>query len=70
MNRQIRINVNPVANQYSAPAERIIEFSSPAGGGLISLTVVTAAQGDPYLTVELYRLDEGVQVITPKEHWH
>ena len=30
--RKITINTRAVANQYSGPDEKIIEFSSPGGG--------------------------------------
>jgi hypothetical protein len=46
------------ANFYAAPAERIIEFSSKGGGGLISFRV----DDDGVLVIALYRLDPTVQV--------
>lgn len=55
-----KIDVNPVANQYTGRDERIVEFSSDAGGGLISLRVQ-----DESLRVEVYRTDDSVRVITP-----
>lgn len=55
------VNVNPVANKYSAPDERIVEFTFDNGvGGLISFRTVN---GTP--TVEIYRCDMSVIVSTP-----
>lgn len=47
-----------VANGYTAPNERVIEFSHPNGGGLISLR----ATDDGRLIVEAYQLDAAVDV--------
>lgn len=52
-----KVNTNPVANNYSAPNERIIEYSSKSGGGLIAFREV-----DGRLIVELYRHDATVDV--------
>ena len=49
------------ANQYTGPNERIVEFDSSAGGGLISLRVL-----DGRLHVEVYRTDDTVDVVAPK----
>ncbi len=54
---RVRINTNPVAQQYAGQDERIIEYSSPNGGGLISFTLV-----EDTLVVALYRHDETVRV--------
>lgn len=56
-NRDITINTRPGAGQYDGPAERTIEFSSPAGGGLISFTL-----RDDGLAVHVYRQDMAVTV--------
>jgi hypothetical protein len=48
--------LNCVANQYAAPQERIIEFSHPNGGGLISFF----ATDDGRLHVDLYHVDATV----------
>lgn len=61
MNKSIKINTDPVANQYTNPNERIIEFSSPSGGGLISFR----EQGDG-LVVDVYRTDLNVTVLSGK----
>lgn len=57
-----RVNVCPVANGYSGPAERIIEFSSGndtvQAGGLISLRRTDAGT----LDVQLYQQDPTVRV--------
>lgn len=34
--KKIKIITNPVADKYSNPQEKTIEFSSPNGGGLIN----------------------------------
>ena len=56
----IKINTRPVADGYTAEAsnEKIIEFSSPAGGGLISFRL----EGEQ-IVVEVYRTDPGVAVM-------
>jgi hypothetical protein len=53
-----KVNTNPVANNYSAPNERIIEYSSKSGGGLIALRETD----DGRLTVDLYRHDDTVDI--------
>jgi hypothetical protein len=57
----VRVNTSPVANQYASRHERIIEFSSPNGGGLISFTLLD----DGTVRVDLYQLDDTVRVVTP-----
>jgi hypothetical protein len=52
-----KVTTNAVANLYAGPTERIIEFSSEKGGGLISLQVV----GDE-LRLYVYQQDKTVQV--------
>jgi hypothetical protein len=49
-----------VANRYAGPAERIIEFTGKAGGGLISLRNTE----DGATTVDVYRCDPTVDVRT------
>ena len=51
------VKVDCGADHYGLPGERIVEFSSKVGGGLISLRV-----RDGQLYVELYRLDPNVVV--------
>ena len=46
-----------VANAHSAANERIIEFSSKSGGGLIAFT-----EWDGRLIVDVYRCDATVEV--------
>ena len=53
---EISVNTRPVADRYAN--EKIIEFSSPVGGGLISFTVTP----DDQLSVHVYRQDLSVQV--------
>lgn len=52
------VNTNPVANQYTSRNERIVEYSSPNGGGLIRFTVLD----DGTLAVGLYGHDETVKI--------
>ena len=53
----VKITTNPVANHYAGPGERIIEFSSDGGGGLIAFT-----ETDAGLIVDVYRQDPTVTV--------
>lgn len=53
-----KVNVKPVADAYAGPGERIVEFSSDAGGGLISL----ALRDDGKLSVFVYNFDSTVEV--------
>ena len=52
-----KVTINPVANQYAGPDERIIEYSSTAGGGLIAFRVVREQ-----LLVQPYNHDSTVLV--------
>lgn len=58
------VNLKPVAGNYAAPNERIIEFSNgrksmdALKGGLISIRTLD----DGSVVVDVYRLDEGVTV--------
>lgn len=58
--RKPRVTTNPVANRYSSPNERIVEYSAgeSGAGGLISLTVTE----DGRLHVHLYRHDALVTI--------
>jgi hypothetical protein len=58
--RKPKVDTAPVASRYAMDHERIIEFSSAAGGGLISFRIL-----DGRLRVEAYRTDDTVDVITP-----
>lgn len=53
-----RVNTNPVANQYTGAGERIVEYSSANGGGLIAFHQT----GDGRLIVYLYRHDATVDI--------
>lgn len=60
----VRVDTNPVANQYSIGGERIVEFSfgdsqDKLCGGLISFRI----DGRGKVRVELYRLDDDVEVV-------
>lgn len=52
-----RVITSCVASHYAAPNQRIIEFSSEAGGGLISFVV-----RDGKLVIDIYRTDSTVVV--------
>jgi hypothetical protein len=55
---RIKVNTRPVASDYAAPGERIVEYSSlMGGGGLISFREVEGR-----LVVELYRHDKTVEI--------
>lgn len=62
--RKIKVNPRPVADAYTGPDERIIEYSSPNGGGLISFRLTS----DGYLHVDLYREDSTVLITTDERH--
>lgn len=55
--RQIHVNPNPVADRHVKDDERIIEYSSEAGGGLIGFYIHNGR-----LRVHLYRHDETVEI--------
>jgi hypothetical protein len=59
-----RVLVKCVANTYSAPNERIIEYSDGNGkGGLIAFRILQdGPDGTHRLLVELYRHDVGVEI--------
>ena len=59
-----RVDTAPIANRYAGSRERIVEFSSPKGGGLISFRETGAG-----LVVEVYSQDGSVtvQVAPPRE---
>ena len=58
MANRIKVNTSPVADTYSGTNEKIIEFSSPNGGGLISFNLMA----DGTLRVDVYRQDASVTV--------
>jgi hypothetical protein len=59
MASKIKVNTSPVANTYASPNERIVEFSSPNGGGLIAFRLMD----DGTLRVDVYRQDATVEVV-------
>lgn len=64
--KRIRVMLKCPADQYAAKdRERIIEFFDPVTqkGGLIDFF----RRDDGTLAVQVYRLDEGVTVSTPKD---
>ena len=61
-----KVTVGCVADAYSRPHERVIEFTFPSGkGGLISFTTITLDDGRTEERVNLYRVDPGVRLIMP-----
>jgi hypothetical protein len=58
MTRKPRVLTKCVANTHAARNERVIEFSSDAGGGLIAFRVAE----DGTLLVDVYRCDATVIV--------
>lgn len=62
MARKPSINTSPVASHYASPGERIIEYSSEAGGGLVSFRVLQGDTGADRLAVHLYRQDQSVMI--------
>lgn len=63
MSNKVNIDVRPVADSYASPDERIIEFSHPLGGGLISFVVDEEAGT---VKVLVYRTDDTVSVSESK----
>jgi hypothetical protein len=57
-NPDIRIIGRCVADRYAGPGSQIIEYNSPAGGGLIAFTLTNTGR----LTVDLYRHDSTVDI--------
>ena len=54
----VKVNTKPVADNYSGPGTKIIEFTASDGsGGLISFE-----EHDGQVSVSLYRLDDNVYV--------
>ena len=56
--RRVKITLDCVANRYASTDERIVEFDSPNGGGLISFFL----RADGSLSVVVYRHDATVVV--------
>lgn len=56
---RIKVNTSPVADSYSSRDEKIVEYSSPNGGGLIAFRLME----DGTLRVDLYRHDPTVVVV-------
>lgn len=54
----VKVNASPVAQRYAD--EKIIEYSSPVGGGLIAFLV-----RDERLIIEPYRHDDTVRIDVP-----
>jgi hypothetical protein len=62
--RKIKINVRPVADQHSTADERIIEYSSPYGGGLIAFRLDPIGE----LVIDMYREDDTVNIRVNQRH--
>lgn len=58
-----KVIVNCVAQHYAGTGERIIEFNSERGGGLIDLY-----DNGETLTVSVYNTDRTVRVLETTEH--
>ncbi|WP_157187470.1 hypothetical protein [Nocardia vinacea] len=56
-----KVIIDCVASRYQGPDERIVEISHACGGGLISIR----ATGSGRLVIDLYRLDDTVEIHTP-----
>lgn len=56
-----KVIIDCVASRYQDPDERIVEISHARGGGLISIR----ATGSGRLVIDLYRLDDTVEVHAP-----
>lgn len=54
----IKINTKPGASQHIPRGEKIVEYSSPSGGGLIAFR----EDGEGHLVVDLYRHDPSVTI--------
>ena len=52
-----KVNLAPIADAFAMPDERIIEFTSASGGGLIAIR-----ERDGLVTVDVYRTDPTVPV--------
>lgn len=57
-----KVNTHCGANSYTAANERIVEFSSLSGGGLISFREIHGT-----LIINLYNCDKTVIVIAPNK---
>ncbi len=57
-----RVITKCVAQCYAGPDERIIEFSSKGGGGLIAFHECELPSGKKRLRVDVYRIDDTVEV--------
>lgn len=64
MHSKPTITTKCVANSYSGDSETIAEFSSAAGGGLISVRYQPAHD---QTVVSVYRTDEKVKVLTDQD---
>ncbi|MEU2032807.1 hypothetical protein [Nocardia amamiensis] len=56
-----KVIIDCVASRYQGPDERIVEISHACAGGLISIR----ATGSGRLVIDLYRLDDTVEVHIP-----
>jgi hypothetical protein len=61
--RKPSIKTRCVANCYAGEDQTIAEFSTPAGGGLISVRYLPA---ENRVVVDVYRVDATVTVRTPE----
>ena len=58
--RDIKIDTRPTADRYAARGERIVEFTTPNGSGLISIRLTEHG-----VDVEVHHTDPTVRVVPP-----
>ncbi len=58
MRKRIKVTTRCVADRYSAPNEKIVEFSSDVGGGLVSFRI----GADNHMHIQVYRTDPNITV--------
>jgi hypothetical protein len=59
---RIHVNTSPVANQYAAPNEKIIEYSVGGGSKLVGGLIAFRVLEDGKLVIDLYRHDADVEI--------
>lgn len=57
-----KVTVNPVANNYAGPNERIIEYSVRGPGGTLGGLIALRLADDGTLVVDLYNHDKDVDI--------
>jgi len=59
---KVHVNTRPVADQYSGPGEKIIEYSAPGGHGIGGLIAFRWDADSATMRVDLYRHDPAVTI--------